>query len=201
MISYLFHRYLDHCTVFSGTEGFGQSMHFSFLTSHLNTGLCLNCVSSKSISGLTKEKLILVLWITHCAQKLTTSFNYTNNQVTEKVIQFITNLIAFWDWKKKVITERTHPNGRGPKGINGRQPGLQVDTKGCSSGASEAGSEEKGLLSTTTTEKLRLWDDGVITPVSGQGKVPSQITAVHPILLKIMKKIPIWLLCLTNLEK
>lgn len=32
----------------------------------------------------------------------------------------------------------------------GGNQGLQVDTKGCSFGASEVGSEEKGLLSTTT---------------------------------------------------
>lgn len=104
------------------------------------------------------------------------------------------NLIALWDLKKKV-TERTHPNGRGPKGINERQQGLQVDTKGCSFGASEVGSEEKGLLSTTTTEKLTLWDwrcdyTGV-QPVQNM-TIPSQITAAYPILLiwRLYRKSP-----------
>lgn len=173
-------------------------MHFSFLTSHLNTGLCFNCVRGTCISGLTKEILILMLWKNHCAQKLTTSFNYTNNWKSNSIYN---QFDCFLRWKKKV-TARTHPNGRGPKGINGRQPGLQVDTKGCSFGASEVGSEEKGLLSTTTTEKLRLWDwrhDYTGERPVQNITVPSQITSAYPILLiwRLWRKSPfnccVWL--------
>lgn len=111
-----------------------------------------------------------------CSNKRKTNFSDVNNPLCSKINHFLqlhkqpgnwkSNSIyyefdCFLRLKNKVITERTHPNGRGPKGINGRQPRLQVDTKGCSSGASEVGSEERVLLSTNTREaeavRLKAW--------------------------------------------
>lgn len=170
-------------------------MHFSFLTSHLNTGLCLTCVRGTYISGLTKEILILVLWKTHCAQKLTTSFNCTNDQVTEKVIQFITNLIAFWDEKKKGNNRKNLSKWQGAKGINGRQPGL-------------AGGYQRLLLwciwswlrrerlaehhyhRKAEVMRLKAWLHW--WAASANITVPSQITAAYPILViwRLWRKSP-----------
>lgn len=162
----------------------------AFFISHLpsNTDLMpfLNCVSGKCISGLTKEKLILVQWITHCAQKLATSFNYTNNQVTKKAIQFITNLIAFWDLKKKkkVMTERTHPNGRGPKELMGVNQDCRWIPKVAPLVHLKLAQKRKVCWAPLPQKIWGCETEGMITPVSGQNiMIPSQITAVYPILL------------------